>query len=663
MIDRPSARPRREHRSPSAPPADGKVDDSIKGQLFAAVQRKNAAAVRRLLADPHMTAAVLNAGDEQGDTVLCWVAHHGLEDIFRLLVADSRVNVNQAARNGGTSLMSACWQGHGAIVDGLLAHRDIDVNVRNRYGRTAVYYAAVRNFSDIVDRFLRLVERKSFVDFSIPDLPPPGADRNIDLFCRPSEDTKAMIKRRLARAGAKTTSLGSWLEPRHPMGTTDELFHDACVHGDVDTVLTMLAERKALISDLDVDGADENGLTAFHKACISNQPKVVEELLKTVDVNVRDSRGRTAYYYACACNHTTIIRLLGTMKVWNGGAAGGTARPYLVDVGIPDEDGRPPQHADVESLYAANENTERLVAEALRLRGVLEEYFQSRESVRKTREERMKNRELKRHAEEEEEDSEVIVEDRGVTIKRARLGTPPPRRARVRNSSARSKPRSRRVSPDDDGEGTPGAEDDFEDHDHTPVDLSPMLHGGEDRPLELPVPASRARTRPEPNRKPDEDTDAAISLWYSRRGPPPAESKAIDHQDLFARTAAPATPPPDEPSELHTPLDAASDPEELRAEVRRLLRAQSRLAAELARERDEHGRTRLKAQRLSGEAASLKDDVARAREQAARFKAHNAELRADKEDLNARLATAEADNWALRGDLERIRGVIASRLG
>jgi len=70
----------------------------------------------------------------------------GHVEIVKLLSSDQRVDINQVNKNGQTPFSTACEKGHIEIVKYLLAcGREIDINKKDKYGKTALDIARERS--------------------------------------------------------------------------------------------------------------------------------------------------------------------------------------------------------------------------------------------------------------------------------------------------------------------------------------------------------------------------------------------------------------------------------------------------------------------------------------------------------------------------------------
>lgn len=148
----------------------------MNGDLIAAAERGDTAAVQRLLAD----GAAINARDERGrtaalaathgnhaetvraliragadinirddrtDNVLLYAGAEGLLEIVNLAI-DAGADTKLTNRFGGTALIPAAERGHVAVVETLLTRSDVDVNHINNLGWTALLEAIVLSSGD-----------------------------------------------------------------------------------------------------------------------------------------------------------------------------------------------------------------------------------------------------------------------------------------------------------------------------------------------------------------------------------------------------------------------------------------------------------------------------------------------------------------------------------
>jgi len=80
---------------------------------------------------------------------------------------------------------------------------------------------------------------------------------------------------------------------------------DAAARNDVDEV------RKLLLSGVDPNQGDDDGLTALHQSCIDDFEDVVRLLIENgADVNAKDTESWTPLHAAATCGHKNICKIL-----------------------------------------------------------------------------------------------------------------------------------------------------------------------------------------------------------------------------------------------------------------------------------------------------------------------------------------------------------------
>ncbi|MEU8826970.1 ankyrin repeat domain-containing protein [Streptomyces sp. NPDC048636] len=134
--------------------AEGWNPRAAGAELFEAVDRDDAAAVRSLLAGgADIEAADPRSPFHDGETVLIGAAGRGAADTVRLLL-DAGAEVNARSASGWTALMRACDAGHLDCARVLL-DAGAAVGARNDEGYTAHGRTAIRN-----TELIRLLEER-----------------------------------------------------------------------------------------------------------------------------------------------------------------------------------------------------------------------------------------------------------------------------------------------------------------------------------------------------------------------------------------------------------------------------------------------------------------------------------------------------------------------
>lgn len=141
--------------APHAAAAPGK-DDAV--TFFRAAQLNDAGRIKPLLArglDPNVREP------ERGETGLIVALRNDAMNVFDLLLAQPKLNLDAQASNGNTALMMAAFKNNKPAVEKLIA-KGAQVN---RPGFTALHYAAAAGAIDIL-RYL--LEQHAYIDAESP---------------------------------------------------------------------------------------------------------------------------------------------------------------------------------------------------------------------------------------------------------------------------------------------------------------------------------------------------------------------------------------------------------------------------------------------------------------------------------------------------------------
>lgn len=136
--------------------AAAQADDAV--YFFRAAQVNDAGRIKPLLArglDPNVREP------ERGETGMIVALRHGAMDVFALLLAQPKIDLEAQAGNGNTALMMAAFRNNMAAVKALLA-KGAQVN---RPGWTALHYAAAAGAIDIMRL---LLDQHAYIDAESP---------------------------------------------------------------------------------------------------------------------------------------------------------------------------------------------------------------------------------------------------------------------------------------------------------------------------------------------------------------------------------------------------------------------------------------------------------------------------------------------------------------
>ena len=199
-------------------------------------------------------------------TVLMVAVTNANTDILDALLARKDLKVNQADLEGLTALHLASYSGKVGAVRSLLAHPQLDINARNRYGYTALFCAA--ECSD--------------------------------------EDAAIAVSKLLLERRAKTFY-------RDKTGGATAIMR-AVDSGYIRLVVYLLEQRAFRLSEIDSQG---RGL--LHAAAVGGKSEMAEELILRyeeagIEVDTTDNRGRTPLHDACRAGSLPVVTLLTDSK-------------------------------------------------------------------------------------------------------------------------------------------------------------------------------------------------------------------------------------------------------------------------------------------------------------------------------------------------------------
>ncbi|KAI2492082.1 hypothetical protein MHU86_22479 [Fragilaria crotonensis] len=213
---------------------------------------------------------------EAVDQELLWNANRGYVDkVIDLLQQGADVNAKD--RDGNTALMVACLGFYSDVVRVLLNHDKVDVNAINVDGDTALILASFGPHLGIVQELLK----HDKVDVNVQNREGNTALHCACLWaaCRP----RVIAERYVGCVNATNDD-----------GVT--AFHRACENGRLEVVRELWKHE-----NLNVNANDNHGYTALMSASFGSKVNVVRELLQhdEVDVTLKNKSGCTALMQAC----------------------------------------------------------------------------------------------------------------------------------------------------------------------------------------------------------------------------------------------------------------------------------------------------------------------------------------------------------------------------
>jgi ankyrin repeat protein len=258
-------------------------------------------------------------------TPLTIASHHGHVKVIKVLIADSRTNINTGGgrfsrsalsfaagnshmevfqmlfdqqdcrpdhedENGCTPLFWAIERDHTAIARLLLRHPAVDVNHVNRYGRSVLSWAADEGFLQALKMLLAHPNVKVNLKDSKGRSPllwaaNSGQEKIIDALMQGEYDVDRSSKDNYQRSALSL----------------------ACSQGHTDTVKALMKYKCG-----DEDEEDVDGWTPLAWALDRKSPKTVEAVLsgRRVNLDRRDWSGRTVLIWAANYGYTEVVQML-----------------------------------------------------------------------------------------------------------------------------------------------------------------------------------------------------------------------------------------------------------------------------------------------------------------------------------------------------------------
>jgi ankyrin repeat protein len=201
--------------------------------------------------------------------------------IKKILARMNSENVNVQNENGWTALHDAIMYKYESAVKELLKRDDVDVNLKNKYNLTALYYACCLWKNIPIDLFTKIFEKSTDVNAQARD---GNTALHLAIMYKSATALQELLKRKDIDVKLKdnknqtTLHRASWWEDM-PI----ELFR-------------LILEKTA-----NINAQDKDGDTALHWAIGKGRNRaVVEELLKRddVDVNLKNNQNLTALHFA-----------------------------------------------------------------------------------------------------------------------------------------------------------------------------------------------------------------------------------------------------------------------------------------------------------------------------------------------------------------------------
>ncbi|KAI4386630.1 hypothetical protein MLD38_004547 [Melastoma candidum] len=293
--------------------------------------------VREVLEQSDQEWRSVDSVDEQGNTLLHLAIEQGRADLVQLLLefepdieAKSRTRSPlEAAAAKGEALISELLLARGASTDRsetsavgpihlavygghtdvlkLLLEKGAEVDERNRDGKTALHIAIEERQRDCIRILLNHGARTDLRN---------GGEGDTPLHVAASFGDESTVKLLLEKGANKDirsrsgkTAYDVAAEYGHvrllDMLGLGEILFAAARKGDSKAV------RRILERGASINGRDQNGWTALHRASFKGHVDVVQILIeKGIDIDAKDADGYTALHCATESGHTDVVALL-----------------------------------------------------------------------------------------------------------------------------------------------------------------------------------------------------------------------------------------------------------------------------------------------------------------------------------------------------------------
>ena len=260
-----------------------------------------------------------NAESEDGITAFMDACREGHTDIVKLLLDFSEardIDLNGTNNKGCTGFMEAIKAGQTEIVKLLLDSletKQIETHTWDNDGRTPLMLTLCKKEKENTQILQLLLEDKT-IDLHINQVDDAG-DTALMMACK--NDFTFGIEKLLQYSGIDCNI-------KDPYGVTP--FMVACKPNykmavgmkprSIYPTPVLLFLNSSNTTNIDLNARDFNGCTAFMRACLSNDIKMVQTLLTysltndNIDVNAADDRGRTGLMLACEKRLNDMVQLI-----------------------------------------------------------------------------------------------------------------------------------------------------------------------------------------------------------------------------------------------------------------------------------------------------------------------------------------------------------------
>ncbi|MFA6303242.1 MAG: ankyrin repeat domain-containing protein [Legionella sp.] len=233
--------------------------------------------------------AYKNYLDSQAEPLLHLAAQNGHLKVVQDLLAHNNIDVNIDVANGATPLFMAAQNGYLEVVKALLAHKYIEVNKASDDSITPLLIAAQKGFLDVVIALL--------------------ADKNIKVNKASDKGITALY---MAAQNGHLEVVQALLADKN-IQVNKALYHGvtplfmAAQNGHLEVVIALLADK-----NIEVNKARDDGVTPLFMAAQNGHIEVVKALLAHEEINVNAvyDNGETPLLMAAQNGHLEVVEAL-----------------------------------------------------------------------------------------------------------------------------------------------------------------------------------------------------------------------------------------------------------------------------------------------------------------------------------------------------------------
>lgn len=247
-----------------------------------------------------------NTEDKWGMTPVCRAINKGDKDLVLAYIKQGLDMNYQNSVNGVTPFISACNSENLEMVNFLIDHvNNLNVNLEDRRGNTALYYSCQYGYNELVHLILRRTKphvNLTMIEKGLPVLKESVVKELIDTYRIKHSfigDLIEILQTGPASVELQKYVLGGSMDPNDPDYYTDSMFLSMCKSNSNEDILTQLLTKNDRFKSRINDIVDSNGQTALIIAVNNQAVQIVKLFLEHgASPNIKDNIGNNAINYA-----------------------------------------------------------------------------------------------------------------------------------------------------------------------------------------------------------------------------------------------------------------------------------------------------------------------------------------------------------------------------